>query len=90
MMAIFAIDNFAHTSYTSSYNSSIVFSIVSPEASQAVFIDRITIWDRETFFPKVRSAFAILTSAASPLRKSHQPQACLGSLQAHTIRSTTI
>jgi hypothetical protein len=68
-----------------------VFSIVASEASQAVFIDRITICDREKyFFWKARSAFEISTYAVSPLQQSRQPQACLGSLQAHTIRSTMI
>jgi hypothetical protein len=62
MMAIFAIDNLAHTSYTSS-NASIVFSIVSLEALKAVFIDRITIWDSEKYFfqrREVLSPFQLL------------------------------
>jgi hypothetical protein len=41
MMAIFAIDNLARTSCPSS-KASMVFSIVSPEVSQAVLIDQIT------------------------------------------------
>jgi hypothetical protein len=90
MVAIFAIDNLlASTSYGVS-NQSMTVSSISPEFSTVVRIAWITIWDCEKFFLKPRSGCAILTCNGSRGLQCRQPQACQGSLQAHTIHHTMI